>query len=131
MGKYFPIVMAGVCSLIALVVAALLDFFKREPRYRYNVYSKSDSERLFYVFFAAAATGWTAIALMRYSIIIPEIGWPVFALANIYRMVLLQQDFTKRRTDVANLMFRLTQYEFVAVVILLVGISYYVHSKPA
>ena len=50
------IVIGGIFALVTLVVGALLDFLKREPRYRYNVVSRADSYRMLYWFIGL--TGW-------------------------------------------------------------------------
>ena len=45
--------------------------------------------------------------------------------------MLHQRDFRKRRIDVPNMMFRMAQYQFLFAAVTLVGISAYVHWKPA
>jgi hypothetical protein len=126
------ILIGGIFALIELVVAALLDFFKREPRYRYNVYSKSDSQRMFHQFLGLTIGEWVMIALVQFQILDPVIGWPLFALCFIIKLVLIQSDFVKRRMDVPNRMFRVCQWTFLCTAIALVLVSYYVHtvSRP-
>ena len=74
------ILLGGIFSLIELIVAALLDFFKREPRYRYDVYSRSDSHRMFWMFFGLTLIEWTMIGLLQFVLLPQEIGWPIYAL---------------------------------------------------
>ena len=125
------IVIGGIFALAALVVGALLDFLKREPKYRYNVCSRADSYRMFYWFLGLTAGEWILIFLMQYELLIREIGWPLFLLLFAAKMVLYQKDYVRRRPDVPNLMFRAAQYEFLAASLVLVGISYWVHSRGA
>ena len=129
------ILIGGIFALIELVVSALLDFFKREARYRYDVYSRSDSLRMFYLFLGLTIGEWVMIALMQFGILDPLIGWPIFALCFIGKLVLIQKDFVKRRMDVPNRMFRVCQWTFLLTAIVLVLVSYYVHTmsrpKPA
>ena len=122
------ILIGGIFALIELVVAALLDFFKREAHYRYDVYSKSDSQRMFYLFLGLTIIEWIMIVLMQFIILDGVIGWPIFVLCFIGKIVLIQKDFARRRRDVPNRMFRVCQWTFLAAAITLVAVSYYVHS---
>jgi len=45
------------------------------------------------------------------------------------KMVLISQDFARRRMDVPNRMFRVAQWTFLFTAITLVLVSYYVHSR--
>jgi hypothetical protein len=125
------ILIGGILSLIELVVAALLDFFKREPRFRYDIYSKAESYRTFQFFIGLTLVEWSMLALMQFVILPPELGWPIYVLCFFAKMLFLQKDFVRRRRDVTNVMFRVSQYQFLATAITLVAVSYYVHSKPA
>lgn len=125
------ILIGGIFSLVELVVAALLDFFKREPRYRYDVYSRSDSVRMFWVYAGITLVEWSIIALMQFVVLSTEIGWTIYVVCFIGKIVLLQKDFVRRRMDVANMMFRIAQYQFLAAAVLLVAVSYYVHRPTA
>ena len=62
-----------------VVVGALLDFLKREPRYRYNVVSRADSYRMLYWFIGLTGCCWVLVFLMQYNLLMREIGWPLFA----------------------------------------------------
>ena len=124
------ILIGGIFALVELVVAALLDFFRREVRYRYNVYSRADSQRLFWLFFGLTLGEWAMITLLQMQILPDEIGWPLYAICLISKMVLFQKDFMRRRKDVPNTMFRISQFNFLIASIVLVGVSYYVHSRP-
>src|SRR6266496_3969950 len=112
-----------------LVAAAVLDFIKREPRFRHDIYSRSDTFRMFYLFLGLAGVEWIALLLLDFDVLIGGIGWPLVLAMFALRIWMIQNDFARRRTDVPNLLFRVTQYEFVLVVVLLVGISYYVHGR--
>ncbi|HEX8522116.1 MAG TPA: hypothetical protein VF669_07660 [Tepidisphaeraceae bacterium] len=125
------ILLAGILALVELVVAALLDFFKREPRYRYDIFSRSISQRMFWTYGGLTGVQWALVALMQIVVLIPEAGWPLFGLCFVGKMLLLQKDFVKRRTDVLNVMFRLAQYQFLVAAVLLVGVSFYVHRPTA
>jgi hypothetical protein len=128
--NHLELVLGAVLSLLILVAAAVLDFIKHEPRNRYTMYSRSDTVRMFYLFLGLAGIEWTALLLLDFDVIpIPVIGWTLVLAMFALRIWMIQKDFVRRRTDVPNLLFRVTQYEFVLVVILLVGISYYVHGR--
>jgi len=124
------ILIGGIFALIELVVAALLDFFRREPKYRYDVYSRADSQRMFWLFLGVTLCEWAMILLLQLLILPEEIGWPIYAICVIGKMVLFQKDFLRRRKDVPNTMFRMSQYNFLIAAVALVGVSYYVHSRP-
>jgi len=123
------ILIGGIFALIELVVAALLDFFKREPRFRYDQYSRTDSHRMFLMFLGLTIAEWVMVALVQLQILDGLIGWPVFALCFCGKMVLISQDFARRRMDVPNRMFRVAQWTFLFTAITLVLVSYYVHSR--
>jgi hypothetical protein len=125
------ILIGGILSLIELVIAAFLDFFKRETRFRYDIYSKAESQRMFRTFVALTVVEWAMLVLMQFVILPPELGWPIYVLCFVIKMVFFQKDFSRRRRDVPNMLFRVSQYQFLVAAITLVGMSYYVHSKPA
>jgi hypothetical protein len=112
------------------VVAALLDFFKREPRFRYDVYSRSDSRRMFLMFLGLTLLEWAFVVLMQFQILDEIIGWPLFFLCFVGKMVLISKDFSRRRMDVPNRILRVCQWTFLCTTIGLVLVSYYVHSRP-
>jgi hypothetical protein len=126
----YHILIGGIFSLVGLVIGSVLDFFKREPRYRYDIYSRADTFRMFYLFLGLTALGWSIVVLMQLNALPPVIGWPAFLVLFAVRMVMVEKDFSRRRLDVPNLMLRLAQYEFVIVACALVLISYEIHKNP-
>ena len=56
----YHILVGGIFALVNLLVASVLDFFKREPRYRYDIYSRTDSARLLTEPIPAAPPGRTS-----------------------------------------------------------------------
>ncbi len=123
------ILIGGIFALLELVVAALLDFFKRDRR-RYDMLSRSASVRMFRAFLAVTLIEWTILVAMQFVFLPPTLGWPAFAICFMVKVALLQRDFARRRTDVSNVILRIAQYQFLAAAVALMGISYYVHSRP-
>jgi len=124
------ILIGGIFALIELVVAALLDFFKREARFRYDVYSRAESHKQFLIFLGLTLGEWVMVGLVQVGILDPLLGWPIFLLCFGSKMVLIQQDFIRRRIDVPNKMYRVCQWTFMCTAVALVLVSYYVHSRP-
>lgn len=124
------ILIGGIFALVELVIAALLDFFRRERRSRYDMFSRSASQRMFRAFAGVTLVEWIVLITMQLLLVPPVLGWPIFGVCFAGKIFLLQKDFARRRTDVANGMFRIAQYQFLAAALALVGISYYVHSRP-
>jgi len=124
------ILIGGIFALIELVVAALLDFFKREGRFRYDVFSRAESHKIFLIFLGLTIGEWVMVALMQFQILDEVLGWPIFLLCFGAKMVLIQQDFIRRRMDVPNKIYRVCQWTFLWTAVALVLVSYYVHSRP-
>jgi hypothetical protein len=123
------ILIGGIFALLELVLAALFDVFKRD-RHRYNTLPRSASQRMFRVFLGITLIEWTVLVLMQLLLVPASIGWIAFAICYVVQIFMLHKDFARRRTDVVNGLFRIAQYQFLAAAVALVGISYYVHSRP-
>lgn len=126
--SYVPLLLGGSFALAMLVLAGLLDFLRRGRRQPYDVYSPADSWWMFYMFLGVGIFQWLAVIGLVYGVFGPMLGWSLYALLYFWRLVLVLKDFVRRRTDMPNVLFRMAQYEFLLAMIVLVGVSYYVHA---